>query len=236
MTIIHTIGTIPGRERDGGEGPIAILKDDTGLSRWVEQLHRLDADTTGMHLLAMPFIPQGGVVIDAGAFLGDHTAFYAQKASEVYAFEPLPESFECLRQNCRHLKNVVLYNLALSDKAGEAHIDLQDNVGGSGITTKGTPIHTTTLDQLGLSPDFIKWDIEGHEVLGLRGACNTIMRRRPVMVMEVHQRGLSYAGFTIQDLYNELYKLGYCKCRDIRTGEPFNPDDGKREYDIVCEP
>jgi FkbM family methyltransferase len=235
MTIVHTTGTIPGKA--GSENAIAILQGDTGLSKWIEQEHRLDADLNNVHILALPFIPRGGVVVDAGAFLGDHTAFYAQKASIVHAFEPLPESFECLRQNCSHLKNVILYNLALSNNEGEACIDvLRDNVGGSWIAPNGTPVRTTTLDQLNLSPDFIKWDIEGHEVLGLRGARETIMRKRPTMVLEVHQRGLGFAGFSIRDLLDELQRLGYYNCRDIRTGQSFNPYDGKQEYDIVCEP
>jgi hypothetical protein len=56
------------------------------------------------------------------------------------------------------------------------------------------------------------------------------------MVMEVHQHGLAAAGFTIRDLWQELLWLEYPRCTDIRTGAPFNPDDGKPEYDIVCTP
>jgi FkbM family methyltransferase len=231
MTIIHTTGTIPGRD---GEGPIAVLQDDTHLSRWIEEDHRLDADRTGLHKLIAKLIPEGGVVVDAGASLGDHTAFYAQRAGVVHAFEPQPESFECLRQNCGHLKNVRLYNAGLSADYGKAHIERQANVGASGISATGTEITLMPLDALGLSPALIKWDTEGHEVLGLRGARMTIMRCRPIMVLEVHQRGLAAAGFTIRDLWNELLWLEYPKTMDIRTFAPFNPEDGKAEYDIVC--
>jgi len=233
MTIIYAHGTIPGRD---GEGPIAILQDDTHLSRWIEEDHRLDADRAGLHKLALPLIPEGSVVVDAGASLGDHTAFYAQKAGTVCAFEPQAESFECLRQNTAHLANVKAINCALSDYAGQACIAKQFNVGGSGISPKGDPIKTIALDSLGISPAFIKWDVEGHEVRALRGARMTIMRCRPVMVLEVHQRGLAAAGFTVHDLWAELQWLEYARCKDIRTGATFNPNDGKPEYDIVCEP
>ncbi|HJX53954.1 MAG TPA: FkbM family methyltransferase [Polyangia bacterium] len=232
--ILHTPGTIPGKE---GEQQIAILKDDTHLSRWIEQYHRLDADLANLHNLVLPLISEGSVVIDAGASLGDHTAVYATRANVVHAFEPQPESFACLRENCEDLPGVVLHNCGLSDRAAALAIAKDPNVGASGIRGKGdVPIEVIMLDSLGLFPDLIKWDVEGHEVLALRGARMTILRCRPIMVIEVHQHGLAAAGFTIRDLWQELLWLEYPRCTDIRTGAAFNPDDGKPEYDIVCTP
>ena len=233
MAIIHVSGTIPGKE---GEQQIAILKDDTHLSRWIEEDKRLDADRAGLAELVLKLIPEGSTVVDAGASLGDHTALYATKAAAVHAFEPQPESFECLRQNCEGLP-VLLHNCGLSDHAAMLAIAKSDNVGASLIHEKGdVPVTVIPLDSLGLSPALIKWDVEGHEVLALRGARLTILRCRPIMVMEVHQHGLAAAGFTIRDLWQELLWLEYPWCADIRTGAPFNPDDGKYEYDIVCMP
>jgi len=40
------------------------------------------------------------------------------------------------------------------------------------------------LDQLDLSPDIIKIDIEGHELLALTGLSNTIDRQRPIIMIE----------------------------------------------------
>ena len=233
--IIHTPGVIPGLP---GERPIAVLKDDTHLSRWIEQHHCLGADITKLIPVVLDLIPEGSVVVDAGASLGDHTSAYATKAGTVHAFEPQPESFECLRQNCEDLPGVVLHNCGLSDHAASLTIKRDENVGASHIDPKGdVPVKVITLDSLGLSPALIKWDIEGHEVLALRGARGTIMRCRPIMVIEVNAGGLRLAGFTIRDLEMELRWLGYSAgCKDIRTGQPFNPDDGRDGYDIVCRP
>ena len=234
MQIIHTIGVIPGRP---GIGPIAILARDTHMSPWVTEPLRL-RDPCGVDVLAFPYIPEGAVVVDAGAMLGDHAALYAHKASVVHTFEPQPDCFECLKQNCAHLQNVHPYQLALSDRNGEAHIQQEANVGASWITQAIGPaaIKTVTLDELGLAPGFIKLDVEGSEVRALRGARETIKRCRPIMVMEVNRHALGLAGFSIGDLQVELLTLGYQKCWDIRTGEPFSPLDGKAEYDIVCLP
>ena len=231
--IIHVSGTIPGKE---GEQQIAILKDDTHLSRWIEEDKRLDADRAGLAELVLKLIPEGSTVVDAGASLGDHAALYATKAELVHAFEPQPESFACLRENCGGL-NVRMYNCGLSDSKADLTIAKSGNVGASQIAAGGdVPIKVVSLDSFGLSPALIKWDVEGHEVLALRGARLTILRCRPIMVMEVHQHGLAAAGFTIRDLWQELLWLEYPRCADIRTGAPFNPDDGKHEYDIVCMP
>ena len=234
MTIIHTPGTIPGLE---GEQRIAVLKEDTHLSRWIEQEHRLDADLCGLIPLVLDLIPEGSVVVDAGASLGDHTAAYATKAGVVHAFEPQPESFACLQHNCGELANAKLYNWGLSDCEVQTSIARDPNVGASRITPRGgTTIIVGTLDSLGLSPALIKWDVEGHEVRALRGARMTILRFRPIMVIEVNGAALEAAGSSIAGLHRELCWLEYPRCHDIRTGVPFNPYDGKREYDIVCLP
>ena len=233
MAIIHTPGAIPGKE---GEQQIAILKDDTHLSQWIKEDKRLDADRAWLHKLVLPLIPEGSTVVDAGASLGDHAAAYATRAGLVHAFEPQPESFACLRENCSGLP-VRMYMCGLSDREADLTIAKSTNVGASQIAASGdVPIKVAPLDMFGLSPALIKLDVEGHEVRALRGARLTILRCRPIMVIEVHQHGLAAAGFTIRDLWQELLWLEYPRCTDIRTGAAFNPDDGKPEYDIVCMP
>jgi len=237
--IIHTPGIIPGLP---GERSIAVLKDDTHLSRWIEQHHCLGADLSCPPIKLIPLvldlIPEGSTVIDAGASLGDHASSYATKAGTVHAFEPQVEPFECLRQNCADLPNVVLHNCGLSDRVASLKIKREENAGASHIDADGdVPVEVVTLDSFGLSPALIKWDIEGHEVLALRGARGTILRCRPIMVVEVNSWGLGLSGFTIRDLETELRWLGYsAECKDIRTGQPFNPSDGRDGYDIVCRP
>ena len=79
-----------------------VLRDDTHLSRWIEQGQRLDHDTPVLEKLR-PYMRPGSTVIDAGAALGDHTAYYLDcvgPEGKVIAIEPHPVMFECLQRNC----------------------------------------------------------------------------------------------------------------------------------------
>ena len=59
---------------------IHVLKNDSHLSRWIEEHGRLDIAAHEISFFAK-YIPQGGVMVDAGACLGDHTETYAQLGS-----------------------------------------------------------------------------------------------------------------------------------------------------------
>ena len=149
--IIHTPGIIPGLP---GERSIAVLKDDTHLSRWIEQHHCLGADLSCPPIKLIPLvldlIPEGSTVIDAGASLGDHASSYATKAGTVHAFEPQVEPFECLRQNCADLPNVVLHNCGLSDRVASLKIKREENAGASHIDADGdVPVEGNAMAELG---------------------------------------------------------------------------------------
>jgi FkbM family methyltransferase len=231
--IIFVTGSIPGK---GDEQQIAILRDDTHLSRWIENSHRLDADDSVLLAKIMPLIPAGSVVVDAGASLGDHAALYSTRARMVHAFEPNPEPCECLRRNCAGLR-VRVYQSGLSDADKELRLFRYLNVGACTISDIGdVPIHVNPLDDYGLSPALMKIDVEGHEVRVLRGARETILDCRPILIIEVNKWQLEPAGYTICGLYKELEDLGYRHCTDIRTDQPFDPDDGRGYYDILGRP
>jgi FkbM family methyltransferase len=231
--IIYANGSIPGKE---GEQQIAILRDDTHLSRWIESTRRLDADDPVLLAKIMDLIPTGCVVVDAGASLGDHAALYATKARMVHAFEPNPEPCECLQHNCEGLR-VRIYRAGLSDTTGQLMLSRRPNAGASSISDTGdVAIHVRTLDDFGLSPALMKLDIEGHEVRALRGARATILDCRPILIVEVNKWQLEPAGSSIHALHEELKGLGYRHCTDIRTGQPFDPGDGRPGYDIVGMP
>ena len=63
----------------------------------------------------------------------------------------------------------------------------------SRISADGEPVRGVPLDELSVSPDLVKIDVEGYETKVLGGAAETL-RHRPVMFVEVNEPLLAAAG------------------------------------------
>lgn len=181
-----------------------------------------------MHAIFQKYIKPTSVVIECGCHIGTHTVKMASMCSKLYGFEPMPTTFEVLKKNItlNNLNNVILHKKGVADKEGTTKYSWipADNPGGSGLennpmgkpswiesTTENIEVELTTIDSLNLEKlDFMKVDVEGYEILVIKGAMNTIQRCRPVISMEVwkdHNNGvdLQYTKETFKDLLD----LGY---------------------------
>jgi len=151
------------------------------------------------------FLKHSDTFVDVGAHIG----FYSMLASEIvgengkiYSFEPTPRTFKTLKENTKKLKNVHLFNIALSNKEGR--IDFSDYGPGYGAYNSGHPngaallnkkprkitVETKTLDSIlkleNISPNIIKLDAEGLEYKILQGMSNTLSKtNRPIITLEV---------------------------------------------------
>lgn len=137
-------------------------------------------------------------VLDIGANIGNHTLAFATRAHAVHAFEPIPYLYAVLSDNVQRnaLAQVHAHNLALSDHAGSATINMVNagNYGASSFDkrTEGTtPVDVTlaTGDAFVMAHDimrvdFVKIDVEAHEVFVLRGLMQTLQRDLPFITME----------------------------------------------------
>jgi FkbM family methyltransferase len=131
---------------------------------------------------------QRGLALDIGANVGLWSRDLTQVFQHVIAFEPVEDFRNCL------LKNVVGSNFevrACALGADDTTINMiitAENTGHSHVDTAtvgtGTiPMHR--LDSLTLPKvDYIKIDCEGYENTILRGAKETVLRDRPIMVVE----------------------------------------------------
>jgi FkbM family methyltransferase len=205
-----------------------VIDGDTHISRWVEESGRLDHDQNTLPLLT-PYLT--GTVIDVGAFIGDHTVFYARHAPQVYAFEPNPLAFECLSRNLEEFNNVRCFRVGLGAASGSAAIVENENAGMATLVEgEGTPI--IALDSLNLSGvSFIKIDAEGWECDVLEGARETIARCRPVMLIEVNDSALRGQGRTPAELITKIAGMQYT----MRNVYPDQKMVGP-QYDALCEP
>jgi FkbM family methyltransferase len=121
----------------------------------------------------------GGVFADIGANIGSYTLIAAeQPRATVVSFEPHPRTFERLQANValNHRSNVILVNMAVSDRDGEARLSDEkwsatNHLVGDDRTA--IPVRCTRADSWfngrGLAPSVVKIDVEGFELEVLRG-------------------------------------------------------------------
>lgn len=159
--------------------------------------------TAAFHLHCRP----GMTVFDIGANAGHHTVLLSKlcgPSGHVHAFEPLPENAACLLETLRinNLRNVTVHQLAVAETEGEAEFRFSGVFDGfaclaqgghgrpGGQATASISVRTMDLDafcgkfaipQVGL----IKMDIEGAELLALRGMTRVLCRHRPVLIVEL---------------------------------------------------
>ena len=171
--------------------------------------------------------PQDGdLLIDVGANIGWYTLLFAQLArgtdARVLAFEPAPDNLDLLRQNLalNPAANVDVFGLGLADTAdgAELHLFGDSNRGRHSVLPindhAAVQIPTARLDDVigeaGLgnaTPRVIKIDIEGFELVALRGAPETLARC-PLVVTEFSPAYMRQGGLEPADMLNLLAQAG----------------------------
>jgi len=145
----------------------------------------------------------GQTVLDIGANYSVFTKLFSAlvgPAGRVLAFEPVPETCRTLAAGVRRygMSNVQVFSNAVSDRAGHLSMTIPPNSDGYGdnlCCAHVTPpvdspdsftVESLTIDSLHLPRvDFIKIDVEGHELEVLRGCRDTITRCHPALMVEV---------------------------------------------------
>jgi FkbM family methyltransferase len=164
----------------------------------------------------------GDTFVDVGANIG-MVALHARSrvgfAGQVHCFEPNPECLALLREHVElnALNNIFVHGFALSDQPGQLELHLTSEHTGT-ATLSQVPAATKTFvvpvrvgDETlaGASPRVVKIDVEGFEVLVLRGLRQTLLRAKPFVVTEVEDALLRRAGSTPRELMSLMASLGY---------------------------
>jgi len=138
------------------------------------------------YLKAKSYFKQHRLAIDIGAHVGFWSKRLVEDFDIVYAFEPDQEHVECLRMNVSSHR-LVVNNTALSHYEGSITFNKYiDNSGMSRVSDQGTKVNCKTLDSYRLRcVDFIKIDVEGHELNVLEGSEQTLDLCRPVLFIEI---------------------------------------------------
>lgn len=176
-------------------------------------------------------IRKGDVIFDVGANHGYFTRLFSCAAGpggSVHAFEPVPPTFADLcgtMNSTPGFANFTLNNFALGDTEGTAELHLPGDDDGqasmrmhnSGSWIGPATVHShrcpvTTLDAYAAEMqrlDFVKCDVEGAELLVVRGAEHTLRRLSPVLFLEVNPDWTEAFGYTPHNLVSRLREAGY---------------------------
>lgn len=167
---------------------------------------------------------QLGSVIHAGGNIGIYTLKYAERAKNVYVFEPAAENFEALAMNCGKESNVFLFRAALGDDNQPIEIvnEASDKQCGAWRVSGSGYIPKFTIDSLNIPEvSIIQLDAEGYEYFILKGAIETIKKHKPIICVEMYKHGVKY-GYQDEEITNMLFNLGYVqstKCgNDVAFG------------------
>jgi len=143
-------------------------------------------------------VARGSVFYDVGANVGIYSLLSSELvgSGKVYAFEPVPRNLAYLRRHLKlnHVHNVAVLALAICDVTGQANFEAEASGLMGQLTESGSvTVSTATLDSLIENgrvepPDVIKMDIEGAELLALRGASFIFEWYRPVLFLATHGR------------------------------------------------
>lgn len=175
-------------------------------------------------------LPSRALIVQAGGNIGTYPLALAEHFDEVWSFEPDPTNFECFRRNHEEhpLKTQVLpVQAALGETYGKArmHVVKASNCGAHridfGLASPENVVEIMALDTIPLHAcDCIWLDVEGSELLALKGAAKTIERFSPVIAVE--DKGLHRA-FGIADgaLQAWLAERGYEQVDRIGADKVF---------------
>jgi len=78
-----------------------------------------DLGGEGIYILPDRELGREDVVIDAGAYVGDFSAYASTMGAKVYAFEPDEGMYKILKQTVELNERIIPVNFALSDKKGK---------------------------------------------------------------------------------------------------------------------
>jgi FkbM family methyltransferase len=155
--------------------------------------------------------------IDIGAYRGDILREMLKIAPQgkVFAFEPIPENYQYIS---RKYTSAITYNIALSDRAGKSvFYHATGRPARSGLRKQSYPNPNEKVEEITISVDkldnvipndtkidFIKVDVEGAELLVLRGGEQLLKKSKPMVLFE-HEPDLARKfGTTTEQLYEFL--------------------------------
>jgi len=194
-----------------------IYKINFGLYKFIYFIYKNIFEKEEIKFIKSSVKP-GMTVLDIGANIGFYSLIFSNlvgNEGKVYCFEPEKKNFLHLKDLCNGRKNIVLYNLAVSDHDGLLTLYLSNNLNVDHLTydnnegRKKILIKCVTIDNLfkDIKFDFIKIDTQGFEFSVIRGMKKTLSRLKKIILLSEFSRfDLKEAGESHKDYLNFLKK------------------------------
>ena len=151
---------------------------------------------------AYKYVTDFNIAVDVGANVGLWSKHLVEKFDRVIAFEPLEQVYSCLELNVKNLP-VEINRFALGSVTDKIEMIYDaKNTGGSYVSEIGTgSIDIKRMDELNL-PKFglLKIDCEGHELEVIKGGEQTILKYKPIVIVEQHPESEYCAATYLKDL------------------------------------
>jgi FkbM family methyltransferase len=181
-------------------------------------------------------VPRDGVAVDIGANFGLYTRELARITDVVHAFEPSKPMAGILRRTSA--ANVIIHEVALSDRDGEACLRIPKGADGLVHSLASIEQNAAHIKEPCVSIDvpltrldsvvrdnvkFVKIDVEGHELKVLEGAIAVLEQSHPIFLVEAEERHRAGAVTSIFRFFREHgYQGLFLKGDSVLGAEAFD--------------
>lgn len=187
--------------------------------------------------LFLSILKPGDCVIDIGANVGYFTilgSMITGPRGVVHAFEASPETARQLQITIQNPNgNIKIHPLAVSDHHGKIEFSCGpiDRTGISSIRSLGEKeakrisVPCITLDEYFgemTKVDLIKIDVEGAELMALRGMKQLLERTRPYVILELTDKWLRELGGSAEELLTFMKSIGYSAYQVTDLSHPLS--------------
>lgn len=184
--------------------------------------------------LIKKYLPRGGVFVEVGANIGDHSLIASKIAKKVIAIEPVNYLCDRLRENCKlnRIKNISIVPLAVSkEKTVSVFFPQTANQGGGSLyktndaELKEIKAASKPLDEILKGEeriDLIQMDVVGHDGKIILDSYDTISRHRPIIIFEFNKRCWELAGTDLKNVLEFLKSFNYSFKKIGKGNSGFN--------------
>jgi len=188
-----------------------------------ESIYRTGTYEKGTLFIMRNILKEGDVFVDVGANIGLMSIFASlivKETGKTIAFEPNPETMKILESNIElnHISNIETSNYAVGEKREQSRVyeHWESNRGSASLIKPDIETTSYDVNVIALSDYFrkdqtihvIKIDIEGYELLALKGARSILAGKSPPMlIVECSETRENAFGEGLDKLYDYLKKI-----------------------------